>query len=344
MYDQVKNYYGKVLEDSNSLKTNACCTDTGMPRYLKDALSNIHDEVISKYYGCGLILPELLEGTRVLDLGSGSGRDCYVLAQLVGAEGEIVGVDMTDEQLAVARRHQEFHRKRFGYDRTNVTFKQGYIEHLDELGLASNSFDLIVSNCVINLSQDKEAVLREAYRLLKPGGEFYFSDVYADKRVPEALIQDPVLFGECLSGALYWQDFVRLARKAGFNDPRVLEEHAITIDNEDVEKKIGHINFSSVTCRLFKIPELEHNHEDYQQKVTYLGDLPHHEQVFSLDKHHNFKKGEAQSVCGNTYRMLNQTRFNEYFHFVGSRQTHYGSFSTKVTDLHMTTDQQKNCC
>jgi len=81
MHDNVKEYYGKLLQSSKDLKTNACCTDTSMPRYLKDALSNIHEEVLQKYYGCGLVLPELVDGAKILDLGSGSGRDCYVLAQ-----------------------------------------------------------------------------------------------------------------------------------------------------------------------------------------------------------------------------------------------------------------------
>ena len=81
MHDDVKDYYGKVLQHSDDLKTNACCTDTNMPKHVKKALSQVHDEVMSRYYGCGLIAPALLEGTRILDLGSGSGRDCYVLSQ-----------------------------------------------------------------------------------------------------------------------------------------------------------------------------------------------------------------------------------------------------------------------
>ena len=92
MLDEVKDYYGKELQGSEDLKTNACCTDDGLPRYIKDALSIVHDEVLAKYYGCGLIAPEALEGLRILDLGCGTGRDCYVLSQLVGESGEVVGV------------------------------------------------------------------------------------------------------------------------------------------------------------------------------------------------------------------------------------------------------------
>lgn len=99
-----------------------------------------------------------------------------------------------------------------GFAKPNVEFKKGYIERLEELNLPENSFDIIVSNCVINLVADKKAVLAGAYRLLKPGGEIYFSDVYADRRVPVTLQQDPVLWGECLTGALYWNNFLQLAR------------------------------------------------------------------------------------------------------------------------------------
>ena len=93
-----------------------------------------------------------------------------------------------------------------------MEFRKGYIEKLQDLNLPENSFDIIVSNCVINLVSDKRAVLEGACRLLKPGGEIYFSDVYSDRRVPQHLVQDPVLYGECLTGALYWNDFFQLAR------------------------------------------------------------------------------------------------------------------------------------
>lgn len=333
MHDNVKEYYGKLLQSSKDLKTNACCTDISMPGYLKDALSNIHEEVLQKYYGCGLVLPELIDGAKILDLGSGSGRDCYVLAQLAGEQGEVVGIDMTAEQLEVAERHIDYHRQKFSYRKSNVSFHMGYIEHLDELDLPANSFDLIVSNCVINLSPDKEAVLQQAYRLLKPGGELYFSDVYADRRVPQELIEDPELFGECLSGALYWKDFERLACKAGFIDPRLVSDKPITIANESIIEKIGHIGFYSATYRLFKLPELESACEDYGQAVLYRGGIPYHEQVFNLDKHHRIQRGKVFPVCGNTYRMLQQTRFQTYFDFIGDWQCHYGIFQGCGSDL-----------
>ena len=145
-----------------------------LPEYLRAALARVHDEVITKYYGCGLVLPEALDAAAVLDLGCGAGRDVYTLAQLVGPDGFVVGVDMTPEQLAVARRHEVWHAEQFGYPKSNVEFIDGNIEHLDETGLADDRFDVIVSNCVINLATDKQAVLDQAWRLLKPGGEVVF--------------------------------------------------------------------------------------------------------------------------------------------------------------------------
>ena len=236
--DSVQEYYGKILTKSDDLKTNACTTDANMPDKVKAVMPLLNDEVIMKYYGCGIVMPEELEGCNVLDLGCGAGRDCYIISKLVGPKGKVVGVDMTDEQLEVANRHVDFHTKSFGYDEPNVEFKKGYIEKLADLGLPDNYFDVIVSNCVINLSPDKDAVLREAYRVLKPGGELYFSDVYSDRRVPQELVDDPVLFGECLSGALYWNDFLTIARRHGFNDPRLVSDSRITVSNKKIEERV----------------------------------------------------------------------------------------------------------
>ncbi|MFZ5600872.1 MAG: methyltransferase domain-containing protein [Pseudomonadota bacterium] len=333
MHDQVQEYYGKTLQGSADLQTNACCTDSALPAYLKPVLANIHDEVMTRYYGCGLIAPDALHGMRILDLGCGAGRDVYALSALVGEAGTVIGVDMTDEQLAVANRHRDYHADKFGFRQSNVTFLKGYIEKLDELDLPDNSIDIIVSNCVINLSPDKAAVLREAHRLLKPGGELYFSDVYSDKRVPAELAADPVLYGECLGGALYWNDFQNLAKRCGFADPRLVEDRPISISNPAIEEKIGHIRFFSATYRLFKIDGLEPACEDYGQAVVYKGTVAHQPQVFRLDKHHLIQRGKIFPVCGNTYRMLQESRFRDHFDFIGNWDTHYGIFEGCGTSL-----------
>lgn len=346
-HQEIQNYYGKELEKSEDLKTNACCTLNPPPKYISEILSQIHDEVMAKYYGCGLTIPNKLEGMKILDLGSGSGRDCFIASKLVGQEGHVVGVDMTTEQLNVANKYIDHHTEKFGYRYANVKFLQGNIEALDQLKLAPESFDIIISNCVINLATDKKKVLEDAFNLLKPGGEMYFSDVYCDRRISKELQDDEILWGECLSGAMYWNDFHKTARNAGFTDPRAVESRPITIENEDLEERIGDLNFFSVTYRLFKINGLEEDCEDYGQAVSYKGTIEGKPSSFDLDDHHNFQKGKIESVCGNTYLMLKETRFADDFEFYGNFDTHYGIFEGCGGAMPFTANEESsssNCC
>lgn len=344
----VQEYYGKVLKGSKDLKTSACCDGGGVPRELEPLLARVHEEVRSKYYGCGIVVPAALEGARVLDLGSGSGRDVYMMAQLVGAQGEVIGVDMTDEQLATANAHVDWHMRQFGYERPNVCFLKGYIEKLGELGLEPQSFDVIVSNCVINLSVDKPAVLRGARDLLKPGGELYFADVYCDRRLPEEVRADPLLYGECLGGALYWNDFLTMAKDAGFRDPRLVTSRPLDIKNEEIRRRLGQAKFFSATYRLFKLDGLDPACEDYGQAVIYKGTVPGEPNAFLLDGHHLIETGKVFPVCGNTWRMLAETRFAPHFEFIGGFATHYGIFPGCGTSIPFATEGPKaeraGCC
>ena len=341
-------YYGQMLTNSADLRTDACCTLEAPPPAIRAALANVHEEVRSRYYGCGLVVPEAIDGLSILDLGSGSGQDAYLLAQLVGEQGQVVGVDTTPEQLAVATRHLDWHRERFGYARSNVRFLEGDIERLDALDLPVGSFDVIVSNCVINLVADKAAVFRAAHRLLKQGGELYFSDVYADRRVPQELLADPVLHGECLSGALYWGDFHSLAKQAGFGDPRLVTDRPLAIQDAGVAAKLQGIRFFSATYRLFKLEGLEPQCEDYGQAARYRGTVSGAEHSFTLDKHHVIEAGRVFPVCGNTWRMLAETRFAPHFDFYGDFSRHYGVFAGCGTSMPFDSsrgaDASGGCC
>lgn len=326
----VRRYYGEVLQSSGDLKTSACCAGDAVPPHLRPLLADVHPEVQERFYGCGLPLPPALDGCTVLDLGCGTGRDCYVLSRLVGERGRVIGVDMTPEQLAIAHRHRDWHAERYGYARSNVEFHEGYVEDLAALGLADASVDVVVSNCVVNLSPDKPRVLREVFRVLKPGGELYFSDVFADRRVPAALRDDPVLLGECLAGALYHEDFRRVITAAGCADARVVASQPITLDDPTIARRIGMIAFQSRTVRAFKLA-LEDRCEDYGQVACYLGtiaDLPH---AFDLDDHHHFETGRPMLVCRNTADMLTGTRYAPYFRVTGDAATHFGLFDCGPT-------------
>ena len=325
--ENVKEYYGKKLKSSDDLKTGACCCSEKPPAEIGVIMPMIADEILDRFYGCGSPLPPLLDGMTVLDLGCGTGRDVYIASKLIGESGCAIGVDMTTEQIETAMKYQEEQRKRFGFKRSNVRFLQGYIEDLRSLGIEDNSIDVVISNCVINLSPAKEQVFREIYRVLKPGGELFFSDVFADRRIPEMLAADPVLRGECLGGALYTEDFRRLMAKCGWADLRYTDIRALEIDDEDVRDKIGFASFSSRTVRAFKLDDLEDICEDYGQVAYYDGSVPGHPHHFDLDDHHRFFTGRPMLVCGNTASMITNTRYGKAFRVIGDRSVHHGAFS-----------------
>lgn len=342
--EDVQDYYGKELKSTEDLQTNACCTLEAPPTHIMNALSKVHDDVQAKYYGCGLTIPDKLTGLKILDLGSGSGRDCYIAAQLVGESGSIVGVDMTDEQLAVAKEYETYHQEAFGYKEKNTKFLKGNIEKLDELDLEHESFDLIISNCVINLASDKDKVLRDAYNLLKPGGEMYFSDVYSDRRISKELQNDKVLWGECLSGALYWNDFENISKGVGFKSPRSVESKIITVNNSELQEKLGDIKFYSITYRLFKNDSLEAGEENYNLSLKYLGNIAESEEEFILDDNAKFKTGEMKAVSGNTFKILKSSRYSENFEFLGNLNTHYGIFDDKKSKIPFSKPKAKTSC
>ena len=194
--DVVKDYYGSVLSSNADLKTNACCCGETIPERHRAILATVDDEVLDRFYGCGSPIPPALDGLTVLDLGCGAGRDVFLLSGLVGETGSVIGVDFTRAQLEVARRHREAHAAKLGHARSNVDFRYGEMEDLAGAGIADASVDVVVSNCAINLSSAKERVFSEIMRVLKPGGELFFSDVFADRRLPAEMRRDPVLLGE----------------------------------------------------------------------------------------------------------------------------------------------------
>jgi len=323
----VKEYYGKVIQGKIDLTTNACCcSDEIVHPVIRDIEKQIDNEVLTKFYGCGSPIPPALEGCTVIDLGCGTGKDVFIASRLVGPDGFVIGIDMTDEQIDVAQRHVSSHTVKFGYSRPNVKFIRGYIEDLKEHGIEDDSVDVVMSNCVINLSTDKEAVFSEIFRVLKPGGELYFSDVFAGRRVPGSLQNDPLLHSECLGGAMYTEDFRRLLRDIGCLDYRVIAKRKIKLGNPKIEMKAGMVDFYSMTVRAFKLSSLEDVCEDYGQIALYGGTIPGYSHAFHLDDHHRFLAGKPLLVCGNTASMLSETRYGRHFNVTGDRSVHYGRF------------------
>ncbi len=339
----VKDYYGKVLQSKADLKTTACCAAESLPAHLRKIAGQLHEEVTSKFYGCGIPIPPSLDGCTVLDLGCGTGRDCFILSKLVGSEGHVIGVDMTDAQLDVAHRHLAQHTKDFGYTQPNIRFVRGFIEDLKSLDIADNSIDVVVSNCVINLSPAKDRVFAEIFRVLKPGGELYFSDVFCDRRLPIAARDDAVLLGECLGGAMYTEDFRRLMAEVGCKDHRTVSSTPISITDVAIQNKIGQAKFYSLTIRAFKLP-LEDRCEDYGQVAYYRGGHEESHQGFLLDDHHFFELNRPMLVCSNTADMVQKTRYAKYFEVIGHQETHFGLFDCGPSPADSVNSPAGACC
>ena len=202
---------------------------------------------------------------------------------------------------------------------------QGYIEDLAQAGIQDASIDLVVSNCVTNLSPDKPALFREIWRVLKPGGELYFSDVFVDRRLPVHCQQDPVLLGECLGAAMYTEDFRRLMLELGCRDFRMMSQTPLEIREPAIRAQLGNARFKSITFRIFKM-DLEDKCEDYGQVALYRGSIPGHPHAFMLDDHHLFEAGRPMLVCGNTADMILKSAYREYFEVTGKKETHFGLF------------------
>lgn len=302
--------------------------------YDRELLKPLPREIIDKDYGCGDPSRYVHSGDVVLDLGSGAGKICYLAAQLVGAQGRVIGVDINDDMLALARKYQPEMTQRLGGDR--VRFVKGYIHDLaldiealdrrlltkpmadsEELEtwkttqraerplIADASVDLVISNCVLNLVEDghKQRLVAEIHRVLRPGGRVAISDIISDEPVPARLKADPELWSGCISGAFQEQEFLRTFTAAGFL--------AVTLDTWSAEpwRIIDGIEFRSATLTATKgtgTPCL-----DYGHAVIYRG--PYAE--VKDDEGHVFPRGERMAVCERTYKLLTEGPYRD--HFIG---------------------------
>lgn len=227
----VREGYAEIARRGSSCcaPSSSCCGTTAVAQDISKKIGYTEEELkavpegANLGLGCGnpVALASLKKGETVLDLGSGAGFDCFLAAQKVGAKGKVIGVDMTPEMLDKARENARKGKYK------NVEFRLGEIENLP---VADSSVDVIISNCVINLSPDKARVFAEAFRVLKPGGRLMVSDIVVLQELPEAIKNSVQAYIGCLSGAVMKAEYLRLIKKAGFKDVSIIEETYFPID------------------------------------------------------------------------------------------------------------------
>ncbi len=211
IHETVREHYAeRIKSNASCCGTDNCCSPESN-LYPADLLTTVPSDVSSTSYGCGdpITLASLTSGQTVLDLGSGAGLDCLLAAQKVGPEGRVIGVDMTPEMIERAQANAK------RVNATNVEFRQGYLE---ELPVESNTVDVIISNCVINLSPDKEKVFNEAFRVLAPGGKLAVSDIVTDGELPEPVKKSLSAWAGCVAGAVEAKDYIGMMEAVGFSD------------------------------------------------------------------------------------------------------------------------------
>ncbi len=310
--------------------------------YDRALLEVIPDEIIRKDYGCGDPSRYVREGETVLDIGSGSGKACYIISQIVGSSGTVIGVDFNEEMLGLARKYQSAVGQRLGYH--NVEFRRGKIQNLtldldlldeylarhpvrsiadlcalrefeekishEQPLIADESIDVIVSNCVLNLvrPEDKRTLFSEMYRVLRRGGRIAISDIVSDEAVPDHLRADPELWSGCVSGAFQEEELLRAVEEASFYGIRIEEMRS------EPYQTIEGIEFRSITMTAYKGKEgscIERN-----QAVIYRGPW---KQVMD-DDNHVLHRGVRIAVCDKTYQLYSKPPYQDQFILIPPRE------------------------
>ncbi|KAH0795447.1 methyltransferase domain-containing protein [Histomonas meleagridis] len=339
LHQDVKDYYSQEVQQTSDLKFSACvCSSTKSPKH-KEILSRISPIVIEKYYGCGTPIPEALEGATVLDLGCGTGRDVFVTAALAGKTGHVIGVDMTPEQLEVANGALEYHYGQFP-ESAKIEFKQGFIEDLQSIGVPDSSVDVVISNCVVNLSSNKLKVFQEIYRVLKEGGEVHISDIFSSKPLNEEACKNKMLVGECIGNVLDLTEFVDVMKKSGFDQIYPVEIRVIDVKHELIDPYTA---FYSITFRAFKVSKNENTFENDVAK--YVGGIDEYENAFKFDVMHEFRKNQSTPISTNVLEILQKSRFNKFFSFEKDENASYNQKEEFLDVLNeYLLNQATNCC
>lgn len=321
-----------------AVQNDLCCPIS----YDSSLLAAIPEEVLERDYGCGDPSRYLRSGEIVLDLGSGSGKVCFIASQVVGPEGKVIGVDMNDDMLALARRNVAEVARRIGYD--NVEFRKGRIQDLaldlerleermqmrpvrsvemlweleglmSELRrtaplIADGSVDVVMSNCVLNLvrPEDKRRLFSEIYRVLRRGGRAIISDIVSDEDVPGHLQADPELWSGCISGAFREDLFLAAFEEAGFYGISIADRRATPW------RTVEGIELRSLTVVAYK--GKEGPCWDQKHAVIYRGPFKQVED----DDGHVLRRGVRTAVCEKTYRILSHEPYQPHVELVPPRE------------------------
>jgi ubiquinone/menaquinone biosynthesis C-methylase UbiE len=321
-YDVESEVIARYQEGAKQQQPSLCCPT----EYAGNYLEILPEEIIAKDYGCGDPTRYVNAGEIVVDLGSGAGKNCYILAQKVGAEGKIIGVDFNDEMLSLARKYQEYIAEKIGYH--NTQFVKGKIQDLklnldrlqtwldanplksvNDIGkyeaqcdrlrrelplIEDNSVDVVISNCVLNLvrPEDKQQLFAEIFRVLKRGGRAVISDIVCDEDPTPKILNDPELWSGCIAGAFREDSFLKMFEDAGFYGIEILKRE------EQPWQVIDGVEFRSMTVRAYK--GKQGDCWERKQAVIYKGPW---KQVQD-DDGHIYCRGERMAVCDKTYQIL----------------------------------------
>ncbi len=286
----VREFYGKAADEPQK---ELCCPTS----YPTEDTSHIPNHVIERFYGCGspISIANVKPGETVVDLGSGAGIDCFIAAKKVGKSGRVIGVDMTDQMLGIANECKPTVAKNLGYD--VVEFRRGFLE---EIPVVNKTVDLITSNCVINLSPDKKRVFSEMWRILKSHGRIVTSDIVSEREVPEHIVTNDHLWGECIAGSLTEEQFLSYLEQAGF--------YGLQLLNKIYWKTVESHRFYSITVRGYKF-EKSSGCVFIGQKAIYLGPL----KAIVDEEGHLFPRNEAVEICTDTAEKLAKPPYEGMF-------------------------------
>lgn len=284
--EDINDFYSKA---ALSPQSSLCCPTN----YQAEDTSHIPEEVLKISYGCGSPVQKafIKKGETVVDLGSGGGIDCFIAAKVTGKTGKVIGIDMTEKMMTQAEENKKLVANNLGF--SNVEFKKGFLE---EIPVDSGSVDIVISNCVINLSTSKEKVFQEIFRILKNHGRFVISDIISDKEISEEMRSDKKLWGECIAGAITQKNLINITKMAEF--------YGISLEHDYIWKVIDGITFSSIIFRGWKFEKSSECIYKGQYAI-YMGPF----QNVSDDDGHTYPVGEPIEVCTDTAEKLSRSPY-----------------------------------